>query len=193
MSPSPAGASKGLGVGEGRGEGKPVTITVGGTNGKVSTCAFLERILLESGYKVGLYTSPHIHRYNERVRIGGVEADDATLVAGFARVEAARGDTPLTYFEFGTLAAFAAFNEAKIDAAVLEVGLGGRLDAVNVIDTDCAIVVSVDIDHVSYLGNTREAIGFEKAGIFRKGRPAIFGDADPPSTLVAHAQAIGAD
>jgi len=171
----------------------PVTLTVGGTNGKGSTCAILERILLESGYKVGLYTSPHIQRYNERVRIGGVEADDATLASGFARVEAARGDTPLTYFEFGTLAAFAAFNDAKIDAAVLEVGLGGRLDAVNVIDTDCAIVVSVDIDHVSYLGNTREAIAFEKAGIFRKGRPAIFGDSDPPSTLVAHAQEIGAN
>jgi dihydrofolate synthase/folylpolyglutamate synthase len=166
---------------------------VGGTNGKGSTCAILERILLESGYKVGLYTSPHIHRYNERVRIGGIDADDATLAAGFARVEAARGDTPLTYFEFGTLAAFTAFHEAKIDAAVLEVGLGGRLDAVNVIDADCAIVVSVDIDHVSYLGNTREAIGFEKAGIFRKGRPAIFGDNDPPSTLAAHAQEIGAD
>jgi len=171
----------------------PVTVTVGGTNGKGSTCAILERILIEAGYKAGLYTSPHIQRYNERVRIGGADADDATLAAGFDRVEAARGDTPLTYFEFGTLAAFAAFHEAKIEAAILEVGLGGRLDAVNVIDTDCAIVVSVDIDHVSYLGNTREAIGFEKAGIFRKGRPAIFGDTDPPATLVSHAQEIGAD
>jgi dihydrofolate synthase/folylpolyglutamate synthase len=174
-------------------EWNPVTLTVGGTNGKGSTCAMLERILLESGYKVGLYTSPHIHAYNERVRIDGVEADDATLVAGFERVEAARGDTPLTYFEFGTLAAFAAFHEAKIDAAVLEVGLGGRLDAVNIVDADVAIVVSVDIDHTSYLGDTREAIGFEKAGIFRHGRPAIFGETNPPASLVEHARAIGAD
>jgi dihydrofolate synthase/folylpolyglutamate synthase len=171
----------------------PVTLTVGGTNGKGSTCAMLERILIESGYKTGCYTSPHIERYNERVRIDGVDAPDATLVKSFERVEAARGDTPLTYFEFGTLAALAAFHEAKIDVAVLEVGLGGRLDAVNIIDADVAIVASVDIDHVSYLGNTREAIGFEKAGIFRAKRPAICGDPDPPASLVSHAKSIGAD
>jgi dihydrofolate synthase/folylpolyglutamate synthase len=172
--------------------GVPV-ITVGGTNGKGSTCAMLERILQESGYRVGLYTSPHLHRYNERVRIGGEDAADATLTASFAQVEAARGDTPLTYFEFGTLGAFAAFHEARVDAAVLEVGLGGRLDAVNIIDADVAIIASIGIDHVSYLGDSRESIGFEKAGIFREGRPAIFGDLDPPRTLVDHAKAIGAD
>jgi dihydrofolate synthase/folylpolyglutamate synthase len=170
-----------------------VKITVGGTNGKGSTCAMLERILLEAGYRVGTYTSPHILEYNERVRLQGEDVDDATLVRSFERVEAARGSTPLTYFEFGTLAALAAFDEAKLDAMVLEVGLGGRLDAVNVVDADAAIVASVDIDHVDWLGGDRESIGFEKAGIFRSGRPAIFGSADPPRRLVEHAVSIGAD
>jgi dihydrofolate synthase / folylpolyglutamate synthase len=169
------------------------TLTVGGTNGKGSTCAFLERILLESGYRVGLYTSPHLLRYNERVRIQGEEADDATLATSFERVEAARGQTQLTYFEFATLAALAVFADANLDAVVLEVGLGGRLDAVNIIDADCAVVVSVDLDHQAFLGNDRESIGFEKAGIYRAGRPAIFGDVDPPRSLVAHAEKIGAD
>jgi dihydrofolate synthase/folylpolyglutamate synthase len=171
----------------------PVVITIGGTNGKGSTCAILERILLESGYRVGLYTSPHITRYNERVRIQGEEASDDVLAAAFERVEQARRDTPLTYFEFGTLAAFAVFADAKLDAVILEVGLGGRLDAVNVIDADVSAVVTVDLDHQAFLGNDRESIGFEKAGIYRKGRPAIFGDANPPKRLVDHAQAIGAD
>jgi len=171
----------------------PVTLTVGGTNGKGSTCAMLERILIEAGYRVGGYSSPHLIRYNERVKVDGEEADDKTLAASFARVEAARGDTPLTYFEFGTLSALAVFHDAGIDAAVLEVGLGGRLDAVNVLDADCAIVASIGIDHVAYLGDTREKIGFEKAGIFRSGRPAICGDPDPPKTLVDHANAIGAE
>ena len=170
-----------------------VKITVGGTNGKGSTCAMLERILLEAGYRVGTYTSPHILEYNERVRLQGEDVDDATLVRSFERVEAARGSTPLTYFEFGTLAALAVFDEAKLDAMVLEVGLGGRLDAVNVVDADAAIVASVDIDHVDWLGGDRESIGFEKAGIFRSGRPAIFGSADPPRRLVEHAASIGAD
>ena len=170
----------------------PVTITVGGTNGKGSTCAMLERILLESGYRAACYTSPHLLRYNERVRIDGEEAGDAALVAGFERVEAARGETQLTYFEFATLAALCTFADAKLDAAILEVGLGGRLDAVNIVDPDCAIVAAVDIDHVSYLGDNRESIGFEKAGIFRKGRAAICGDPDPPASLVRHAQEIGA-
>ncbi len=170
-----------------------VTITVGGTNGKGSTCAMLERILLESGYRVGCYMSPHLLRYNERVRINGEEADDKTLADTFSRIDAARGDTPLTYFEFGTLAGLAAFHDAKVEAAILEVGLGGRLDAVNIVDADCAIVATVDIDHTSYLGDTREAIGFEKAGIFRPGRPAICGDPDPPARLVEHAKGIGAD
>jgi dihydrofolate synthase/folylpolyglutamate synthase len=171
----------------------PVTITVGGTNGKGSTCAMLEAILSGAGYRTGLYTSPHLLRYNERVRIGGQDVGDDVLVRSFERVEAARGATPLTYFEYGTLGALAAFGEANIEAAVLEVGLGGRLDAVNIIDADVACVVSVDLDHQSFLGDNREDIGFEKAGIFREGRPAIFGDADPPRRLVDHARSIGAD
>ena len=170
-----------------------ITITVGGTNGKGSTCAFLERILLEAGYRVGLYTSPHLLRYNERVRLKGEEASDDVLERAFERVEAARGVTPLTYFEFGTLAALDVFAQASVEVAILEVGLGGRLDAVNIVDADVAAVVSVDLDHQSYLGNDRESIGFEKAGIFRAGRPAIFGDQDPPRRLVEHAQAIGAE
>jgi len=168
-------------------------ITVGGTNGKGSCCAMLEAILLHGGYRVGCYTSPHLLHYNERVRIDGRPVDDATLCAAFARIEQARGDVSLTYFEFGTLAAMLAFEAAGIDAAVLEVGLGGRLDAVNIFDADCAIVVSVDLDHQAFLGDTREAIGFEKAGIFRCGHPAICADADPPQSLLDHAKAIGAD
>ena len=170
----------------------PIPITVGGTNGKGSTCAFLEQILLESGYRVGLYTSPHLLKYNERVRIGGQDCDDASLVAGFEAVEQARGGTPLTYFEYATLGALAVFATRKVDAAVLEVGLGGRLDAVNIVDAAVSIVVSVDLDHQAYLGNDRESIGFEKAGIFREGRPAIYGDMDPPQRLVDHAREIGA-
>ena len=171
----------------------PVVITVGGTNGKGSTCAFLERILAESGYEVGLYTSPHLLRYNERVRVREADADDDALIEGFEAVEQARGDTPLTYFEFATLAALAIFAREQLDAAILEVGLGGRLDAVNIVDADCAIVASVDLDHQSYLGNDRESIGFEKAGIFRAHRPAIFGDTDPPARLLEHAADIEAD
>ena len=171
----------------------PFAITIGGTNGKGSTCAFLETILLESGYRVGLYTSPHLIRYNERVRIAGEEASDDLLACAFERVEAARGSTALTYFEFGTLAALQVFADARVEAAILEVGLGGRLDAVNIVDADVAAVVSVDLDHQSYLGDDRESIAFEKAGIFRAGRPAIFGDHDPPRRLVEHAHAIGAD
>lgn len=168
-------------------------IVVGGTNGKGSTCAMLERILLSAGYRVGLYTSPHLLDYNERVRIDGRPASDEALCASFAKVEAARGDTPLTFFEFGTLAAWQAFSTAGVEAVILEVGLGGRLDAVNVFDADCAIVASVDLDHMDYLGETREAIGFEKAGIFRSGRPAIVGDAQPPRSLLEHAESLGAD
>ena len=160
-------------------------ITVGGTNGKGSTCAMLESILRIAGYRTGLYTSPHLVRYNERVRIGGIDADDALLCEGFAAVEAARAGVPLTYFEFGTLAAFWSFRREDIDAAVLEVGLGGRLDAVNVLDADCAVLTSVAIDHVDYLGGTREEIGREKAGIFRPGRPAVIADPDPPQSVLA--------
>jgi dihydrofolate synthase/folylpolyglutamate synthase len=173
--------------------GVPIRITVGGTNGKGSTCAFLERILACAGYRVGCYTSPHLLRYNERVRIGLKEAGDAQLCEAFRVVEHARGDTPLTYFEFGTLAALWLFQRAALDVVVLEVGMGGRLDAVNIVDADCAIVVSVDLDHQAYLGNTREAIGYEKAGIFRNNRPAIFSETNPPQSLLEHAKNIGAD
>ena len=170
----------------------PVVITVGGTNGKGSTVAFLEAMLRAGGVRMGAYTSPHILRYNERVRIDATEADDAALVAAFERVEAARGDTTLTYFEFGTLAAFDVFARAGLDVALLEVGLGGRLDAVNIVDADCAIVVTVDLDHMEYLGADRESIGREKAGIFRADRPAIVGETNPPQSLLDHAHGIGA-
>ena len=170
----------------------PTVITVGGTNGKGSTVAFLEAMLRASGMRVGTYSSPHILRYNERVRVDGLEAGDATLVAAFERIEAARGDVTLTYFEFGTLAAFEIFARANLDVALLEVGLGGRLDAVNVIDADCAVVVTVDLDHMEYLGPDREAIGREKAGIFRANRPAIIGETNPPQSLLDHARVIGA-
>ena len=167
-------------------------ILVGGTNGKGSTCAMLERILLTAGYRVGLYTSPHLLHYNERVRINGIPAADASLCAAFSRVEQARGDAAITYFEFGTLAAWEVFTAADLDAVILEVGLGGRLDATNVYQPACAIVTGVDFDHMDFLGADREAIGFEKAGIFRAGVPAICGDPQPPQSLIAHAGAIGA-
>jgi dihydrofolate synthase/folylpolyglutamate synthase len=167
-------------------------IIVGGTNGKGSTCAFLEAILGAAGYKTGLYTSPHLLRYNERVRIAGAEANDADLVAAFEKIDDARGDTSLTYFEFGTLGAMLQFIGAGVDVAILEVGLGGRLDAVNVFDADAAIVTSVDLDHMDYLGDTRELIGFEKAGVYRAGRPAICADPAPPASLLEHARHIGA-
>ena len=159
-------------------------VTVGGTNGKGSTCALLESILRAAGHRTGLYTSPHLARYNERVRIAGGEAEDELLARGFETVEEARGGTALTYFEFGTLAALWAFQQEKIDFAVLEVGLGGRLDAVNVLDADCAVLTSVAIDHVDYLGADRESIGREKAGIFRAGRPAVVADPDPPRSVL---------
>jgi dihydrofolate synthase/folylpolyglutamate synthase len=174
-----------------------VVFTVGGTNGKGSTCAMLERILLEAGYKVGLHTSPHLISFNERARINGEQATDVQLLPHFEAVERARTSfadpVSLTYFEFTTLAIIHMFAAAGLDAMVLEVGLGGRLDAVNVIDTDCAVITSVDIDHTQYLGDTREKIGFEKAGIFRPNVPAICGDPLPPQSLIDHAEAIGAD
>jgi dihydrofolate synthase/folylpolyglutamate synthase len=168
-------------------------ILVGGTNGKGSTCAYLEAILNAAGYRTGLYTSPHLLRYNERVRVAGREASDAELVAAFEKIDAARGDTSLTYFEFGTLGAMLQFIDAGVDVAVLEVGLGGRLDAVNVFDADAAIVTSVDLDHMDYLGDSREQIGFEKAGIYRAGRPAVCADPAPPASLLEHARRLGAD
>ncbi len=168
-------------------------IMVAGTNGKGSTCAMLESILLRAGYKVGLYSKPHFLDFNERARVAGEQVADAALVASFKAVEAVRGDTPLTYFEFTTLAIMHLLAAAGPDVVILEVGLGGRLDAVNVIDADVAIVTSIDIDHTAYLGSSREQIGFEKAGIFRSGKPAICSDPVPPRSLVAHAEAIGAD
>ncbi|MBP1204162.1 dihydrofolate synthase/folylpolyglutamate synthase [Duganella sp. 1411] len=168
-------------------------IMVAGTNGKGSTCAMLESVLLRAGYKVGLYIKPHFLDFNERARINGELASDAVLVDAFNAVEAARGDTVLTYFEFTTLAIMKLLAGAGMDVVILEVGLGGRLDAVNIVDADVAIVTSVDIDHTDYLGDTREKIGFEKAGIFRAGKTAICSDPVPPQSLIDHANAIGAD
>lgn len=173
---------------------RPAThvVTVAGTNGKGSTVAFVEAIARAQGLRVGAYTSPHLLRYNERVRIDGAEADAPALVAGFEAVEAARGDTPLTYFEYGTLCALWLFQRAGLDLAVLEVGLGGRLDAVNLVDADAAIITTVGLDHQDWLGNDIEAIGFEKAGIARPFRPLVLGDDDPPASVLRHAYAIGA-
>ncbi|GJI94356.1 bifunctional folylpolyglutamate synthase/dihydrofolate synthase [Duganella caerulea] len=168
-------------------------IMVAGTNGKGSTCAMLESVLMRAGYKVGLYIKPHFLDFNERARVNGELASDDVLVAAFNAVEAVRGDTPLTYFEFTTLAIMHLLSGAGMDVVILEVGLGGRLDAVNIVDADVSIVTSVDIDHTDYLGDTREAIGFEKAGIFRAGKTAICSDPVPPQSLIDHANAIGAD
>jgi dihydrofolate synthase/folylpolyglutamate synthase len=167
-------------------------ITVGGTNGKGSTVAFLENMLAAAGLDVGCYTSPHLMRYNERIRIGGVDADDAALVNSFERIETARGDIPLTYFEFGTLAAFDLFARANLDVAVLEVGLGGRLDAVNLVDADAVVITTVDLDHVEWLGPDRDSIGREKAGIARRDKPAIVGELQPPDGLLDALASLGA-
>lgn len=167
-------------------------ITVGGTNGKGSTVAMLAAILEAGGYRTACYTSPHLLAYNERVKLGSRYTTDEELCASFAAVEAVRGDIQLTYFEFGTLAALQLFSEYKPDVAILEVGLGGRLDAVNILDPDIAIVTNVALDHMDWLGDTREAIGFEKAGIFRPGKPALVGEQGIPATVVDHARQIGA-
>lgn len=164
-------------------------VTVAGTNGKGSTVAALEALLRATGRSTGAYTSPHLHRYNERVRINGTEIDDVALTRAFARVEQVREGVSLTYFEFGTLAAFVAFADAGVEDWILEVGLGGRLDAVNVLDADLAVITSVDIDHTAFLGSDRETIGFEKAGILRPGIPAIYADEDPPHSVVQQAAA----
>jgi dihydrofolate synthase/folylpolyglutamate synthase len=167
-------------------------ITVGGTNGKGSCVAFLEAIARAAGYRVGTYTSPHLLRYNERVRIDGKAVTDADLCAAFTAVHAALDDISLTYFEFGTLAALWLFQRVQLDVIVLEVGLGGRLDAVNIIDADVAVLTTVDLDHQDWLGNDRETIGREKAGIFRAGKPAICVDPEPPQSVIEAARAIGA-
>jgi dihydrofolate synthase/folylpolyglutamate synthase len=165
-------------------------ITVAGTNGKGSSVAMLESILRAAGYRVGCYTSPHLLRYNERVRIDGEPVDDYQLCEAFERIDQARGDTSLTYFEFGTLAALDIFARAGLDVAVLEVGMGGRLDAVNLLDADVALVTAIDVDHAAWLGNDREAIGREKAGIFRPGRPAVCSDPNPPQSLLQHGREL---
>lgn len=170
-------------------------ITVAGTNGKGSTVALLEAILAAAGKRVGSFVSPHLLRYNERVRVAGQEAGDAALIASFERIEAVRGDIPLTYFEFGTLAALDIFAQASnppLDVAVLEVGLGGRLDAVNIVDADVAVITTIDLDHMEWLGPDRDSIGREKAGVARAGRPAIVGELDPPAGLLAALDGIGA-
>jgi dihydrofolate synthase/folylpolyglutamate synthase len=168
-------------------------ITVAGTNGKGSTCAMLESIAGQAGWRTGVYTSPHLVRFEERCRIAGEAVAEADLLPQFARVEAARGDTTLSYFEFTTLAILGCLADARLDLAVLEVGLGGRLDAVNIIDADCAVITSIDLDHMDFLGPDRESIGFEKAGILRPGRPAVVSDPVPPASIARHAHAIGAD
>ena len=171
----------------------PATVvTVGGTNGKGTTCALLEAIYRAAGYRVGVYSSPHLLRYNERVRIQGQDASDAELCQAFAAVEAARGEVSLTFFEFGTLAALWLFRAAAPDLVLLEVGLGGRLDATNLVESDLAVVTSIALDHCDWLGDTREAIASEKAGIYRPGKPAISGEPNPPVTLAQTAQALGA-
>jgi dihydrofolate synthase/folylpolyglutamate synthase len=176
--------------------GCPV-ITVAGTNGKGSTCAMLEAVALQAGYRTGVYTSPHLVHFEERCRIHGETVAAADLVAHFAAVESARtqnGDeVSLSYFEFTTLAILRLMSQSRLDVAILEVGLGGRLDATNVIDTDCAIITSVDIDHVEFLGTDRETIGREKAGIMRTGRPVVVSDPVPPQSVIDHAREIGAD
>ena len=171
----------------------PTVVTVGGTNGKGSTCAMLESILLAAGYRVGCYTSPDFLHFGERIRVNGEPASDPQLQQAFEFVLQSKGAETLSAFELDTLVALKIFEEAGLDAWILEVGLGGRLDAVNIVDADVAIVTSVDLDHMEYLGNTRDAIGFEKSGIFRPGKPAICGDPVPPESLIRHAESIGAD
>jgi dihydrofolate synthase/folylpolyglutamate synthase len=168
-------------------------ITVAGTNGKGSTCAMLEAILLQAGWRTGVYTSPHLVHFEERCRIHGEIVQGQDLVPHFARVEAARQEVSLTYFEFSTLAIMSLMAQAGLDVAILEVGLGGRLDAVNIIDADCAVITSIDLDHQEFLGPDRESIGREKAGIMRTGRPVIVSDPVPPQSVLDRATEIGAD
>ena len=168
-------------------------ITVAGTNGKGSTCAMLEAILSQGGWRTGVYTSPHLVHFEERCRIAGEIVTGDELVAHFERVEAARQGVSLTYFEFTTLAILSLMAASALDVAILEVGLGGRLDAVNIVDTDCAVITSIDLDHMEFLGPDRESIGREKAGIMRTGKPAIVSDPVPPQSVIDHAVEIGAD
>ncbi len=168
-------------------------ITVAGTNGKGSTCAMLEAILLQAGYRTGVYTSPHLVHFEERCRLSGNSASPEALAEAFAAVDAVRGEVSLTYFEFSTLAILWLMSRTGLDAVILEVGLGGRLDAVNIVDADCAVITSIDLDHMAILGNDRETIGREKAGIMRTGRPVVVSDPVPPQSVVDQAEAVGAD
>jgi dihydrofolate synthase/folylpolyglutamate synthase len=176
----------------GLGRPAPLVLTVAGTNGKGSTVAFLDAILRAADRVVGAFTSPHLLHYNERIRVDGEPVDDVELIAAFRRIEAARGDVPLTYFEAGTLAALAVFQAREVDVAVLEVGLGGRLDAVNLVDADAVVLTTVDLDHQDWLGADREAIGAEKAGVMRAGAVAVLGEDAPPASVLDHAARIGA-
>ena len=169
------------------------SVIVGGTNGKGSTTAFLTAFARAAGLRVGTYTSPHLQRYNERVALDGEPVDDDTLVAAFEAIEAARSDTPLTFFEYGTLAALWVFRARGVEVAVLEVGLGGRLDATNLVDADVAVLCSVGLDHTEWLGPTREHIGREKSGIFRAGHPVVLGSADMPQSVHARIAELGCE
>ncbi|WP_343553670.1 bifunctional tetrahydrofolate synthase/dihydrofolate synthase [Pantoea sp.] len=170
----------------------PFIFTVAGTNGKGTTCRTLETLLMAAGYRVGVYSSPHLVRYTERVRVQGAELDEALHSASFASIEAGRGEISLTYFEFGTLSALNLFRDANLDVVILEVGLGGRLDATNIVDADVAVITSIALDHTDWLGPDRESIGREKAGVFRAGKPAVVGEADMPSTIADVAAEKGA-
>jgi len=166
----------------------PFVFTVAGTNGKGTTCRTLETLLMAAGYRVGVYSSPHLLRYTERVRVQGDELPEAAHTASFAAIEAGRGDTSLTYFEFSTLSALQLFKQAALDVVILEVGLGGRLDATNIVDADVAVITSIALDHTDWLGPDRESIGREKAGVFRAGKPAVVGESDMPHTIAQVAQ-----
>ncbi len=170
----------------------PFIFTVAGTNGKGTTCRTLETLLMAAGYRVGVYSSPHLVRYTERVRVQGAELDEALHSASFAQIEAGRGDISLTYFEFGTLSAFNLFRDAQLDVVILEVGLGGRLDATNIVDADVAVITSIALDHTDWLGPDRASIGREKAGVFRAGKPAVVGEDDMPGTIADVANEKGA-
>ncbi len=174
------------------GLGRPdyIVVSVAGTNGKGSSVEMLHRILGAAGYRVGVYTSPHLIRYNERIRVAGVEASDEQLCAAFQHIDEARGDTSITYFEFGTLAALEIFEHANLDIAILEVGLGGRLDAVNLLDPDVALITTIDLDHLEWLGDNRESIGHEKAGILRPGQAAVCADPKPPRSIINRANEL---
>jgi len=167
-------------------------ITVAGTNGKGTTCAFLENSLLDNGASVAVYSSPHIHRFNERLRINKQDIDDQALITAFEQIEKARADISLSYYEYTTLAAFLVLMVKRPEIIILEVGLGGRLDATNIIDTDIAVLTTIDIDHIGFLGNTREQIGYEKAGIMRANKPVVIGDICPPQSVIEHADKIAA-